>query len=142
MAKGRWERIKERWAEKPLSIELTTIKRFNQENYQYIMLRLKAYYFSRALKLEDKLRAENFLIGRINPLSGKLDYSIGDGLAPKSMGYQSFGYLKSSSEWIIFFGPWPADYKLLGETILVRLNAKGRSTVQRGAIEELMEEKR
>ncbi len=129
------EKIRKRWVERPLSLEVNDAKAFDRADYRWIMIRLKASYFGRTLG-KNELEARNFLVGRINPMTGELDYSIGDGSSPSSMGYGGFGYLRSTEEWVIFFGPWPKGYDLIGETLLIRLNAKGHSTVQRGAIKE------
>jgi hypothetical protein len=129
------EIAKERIGQKPLHVELDRIILFKENNYQYIRIIAKGYYFGRVLNENDSLDARCFVVGRLNPVSGEVDYSYGTAKSPESMGYVGFDYDKKTGFWTVDFGPWPEEFPLQGQDIIVRLNAKGHSTATRGKVE-------
>ncbi len=131
------EIAKERMDQRPLHVELDKIIAFkgNDNNYQYIRITACAYYFDRLLNEGDGIEPKSFVIGRMNPFTGEVDYSFGTAKSPESMGYTGFEYDKKTGLWTVDFGPWPFDYELRGQEILLRLNAKGHSTSTRGKVE-------
>jgi hypothetical protein len=128
--------FKRNWHNKPLSLRINDIRIFEAEGYKWVMLRMKGIYFGRALVKEDEIASNNFMIGKRNPYTLEFDYSSGSTESPERMGCKAFGYIEPSSEWVVFYGPWPLEWKFEKEVILIRFNAKSYSAVRRCEIDD------